>query len=177
MRCEQAGAMMSARLDGHLDRMEMSRLQEHLASCRACQAEWQKMQALDQLFNGAPMIEAPTYLQARVTSRIERREQARRVAVGGLALAVGVTTLAPLVLVPAVLGLVGGLRVAPALLVSGLETILQLLVLVDALSCTLLTLLNQFAVPFVVLGAGSLLVALVLNGLWITAVRRLCVAR
>lgn len=177
MRCEQARRMMSTRLDGHLDRTEMSRLRDHMASCAACQAEWQKMEALNQLFRSAPVWDAPPQLHMRVMSRIERRERARRAIVGGMALAMGAAILALLVLVPFALGLLDNLGIGPALFAGGLETVTQLVVLFEVLSRTLLILLDQFAVPLAVLGAISLLMALMLNGLWIVTIRKLRVVR
>ena len=177
MRCEQAQRMMSARLDGRLDRTEMSRLQAHVTSCDACRVEWQKMEALDRVFRLAPMREAPPSLHVRVMSRIERRERARRAIVGGTALAIGVATLALLALGPLALSLLDNLRVGPALVASSLETLTELLVLLDVLGRTLVILLDQFAVPLAILGAVSLLMALMLNGLWIVTIRRLRVVR
>lgn len=177
MRCEQARRMMSARLDGHLDRTEMSRLRDHMASCGTCRAEWHKMEALDQLFRSAPVWDAPPYLHMRVMSRIGRRERARRAIVGGVALVIGTATLALLVLVPFALGLLDNLGIGPAMVMGGLETITQLVLLFDVLSRTLLILLDQFAVPLALLGAVSLLMALMLNGLWIVTIRRLHVVR
>jgi len=177
MRCEQAGRMMSARLDGQIDQTEMACLRDHMASCGPCRIEWQKMETLDRLFRSAPMREAPPYLHIRVTSRIERRERARRAIVGGTALVIGAAALALLVLVPFALGLLDNLGIGPALVTGGLETITQLLVLFDALSRTLVILLDQFAVPLAILGAGSLLVALTLNGLWVIMIRKLRVVR
>ena len=177
MRCEQARRMMSARLDGSLDPTEMSRLRDHMASCAACQVEWEKMEALDQLFKSAPMRDAPPYLRIRVTSRIERRDRARRAIVGGMALALGTATLTVLVLAPFALGLLDNLGFGPALVVGGMETVTQLLVLLNALSRALIVLLDQFARPLAILGIGSLLMALVLNGLWIVTIRRLRVVR
>jgi predicted anti-sigma-YlaC factor YlaD len=173
MRCEQARRMMSARLDGRLDRTEIARLRDHLTSCGACRMEWQKMKTLDQLFRSAPMRNAPPHLHMRVTSRIERREQVRRAIVGGVALTMGVATLALLVLVPFALNLVDSFGIGPALLRGGLDTAAQLLTFFDVLSHVLLTLLDQFAVPLAILGAGSLLLALVFNGLWVISLRRL----
>ena len=176
MHCEQAGKMMSARLDGYLDRTEVAHLEDHLAVCSACRVEWQKMQVLDRLFRSVPMSQAPLGLRAQVIARIDRREQARRAIVGGLTLVLGTTTLALLLLAPFALGLLNNLGIAPALLVGGVETVTQLLVLVDALGRLLFVLLDQFALPLTVLSLGSLLVALALNGLWIRTVRKLGVA-
>jgi len=59
MRCEQASEMMSARLDGCIDRAEIALLEEHMAGCVACRDEWLRLQMLDSLLASAPMVEAP----------------------------------------------------------------------------------------------------------------------
>jgi predicted anti-sigma-YlaC factor YlaD len=176
MHCEQAAKMMSARLDGTLDRAGVARLEDHLAMCSACQDEWQRVQALDRLFRSVPLCEPPLGLRARVMARIERREQAHRAIMGGLTLVLGTATLALLLLSPFALDLLNNLGIAPALLVGGLETATQFLVLVDALGRMVLVLVDQFALPLAVVSLGSLAVALALNGLWIRTVRRLRVA-
>lgn len=176
MHCERAAKMMSARLDGTLDRVEVARLEDHLVTCSACRVEWQKMQALDGLFRSVPMRRAPLVLRAQVMARIDRREQARRAIVGGLTLALGTATLTLLLLAPFALGLLNNLGIAPALLVGGVGTFTQLLVLVDAAGRLLFVLLDRFAQPLAALSLSSLLVALALNGLWIRTVRKLSVA-
>jgi hypothetical protein len=94
-----------------------------------------------------------------------------------LALALGATAVALLVFVPVALEVLKNVGIAPALLVGGMETVTQLLVLLNALSRTLFVLLDQFAGPLAILSLGSLLTALALNGLWILTMRRLRVAR
>jgi anti-sigma factor RsiW len=173
MRCEQAAEMMSARLDGTLDRVEVAYVEDHLATCSACQLEWQRMQYLDRLFRSVPASQAPMGLRAQVMARIDRREQARRAIVGGLALVLGTATLASLLLAPFALDVLNNLGVAPALFAGGLETVTQLLLLVEALGRLLFVLLDRFALPLTVLSLGSLMVALALNGLWIQTVRKL----
>jgi len=177
MRCKRASNLMAARLDGRLSHATTNELEEHLSACSMCRAEWQKMQAMDRLFKSAPMMSAPRHLHTRVMARINRRDQARRAIVGGLALALGATAVALLTLVPIALGLLENLGIAPALLIGGVETFTQLVTLADGLSRTLFILLDQFAVPLAVVGSGSLLLAIALNGLWIAAMRRLRVAR
>jgi len=177
MRCRQASHLMTACLDGRLDQAEIMRLEEHLAVCGTCQAEWQRVSVVDQLFKSAPSRSAPAHLHAQVMTRIHRRDQARRAIVGGLALALGATAVALLVFVPVALEVLKNVGIAPALLVGGMETVTQLLVLLNALSRTLFVLLDQFAGPLAILSLGSLLTALALNGLWILTMRRLRVAR
>jgi len=173
MRCEQSGEMMSARLDDYLDASDIARLEDHLATCDACRVEWQRLQALDRLFMSVPMNQAPIGLRAQVIARIDRREQARRVVIGSLALVLGTATVTLLLLTPFVLWLLNHLDVVPALIVGGAETAAQLLLLVDAVGRMLFVLLDRFAQPLTVLSLGSLLVALALNGLLIRTVRRL----
>jgi len=176
MRCRRARDLMPARLDGELSREELVEVEEHLAWCSTCRAEWQKIRAVDQLFKSAPARSAPTHLRTQIMTRIDRREQARRAIAGGLALALGATAVALLTAIPIALGLLENLGIAPALLIGGVGTATQLLTLLDALSRTMLVLLDQFAVPLVVSSLSSLVVALALNGLWIAMIRRLRVA-
>lgn len=173
MRCEQTQRMMSARLDGCLDRAAISSLRDHVASCSPCRAERQRMQVLDQLFRSAPMRAAPPHLHARVAARIERQEQARRAVIGSLALTLGATTVVVMAAMPLTLGLVDNLGAVPAVLTGGLQTITQLLALFDALSRIAPIVSDRFAVTLAIISTGSLMIALVLNGLWIAAMRKL----
>lgn len=173
MFCEQAGEMMSARLDGRLDSTEIALLEDHLVACSACQAEWHSLQALDRALASAPTVRAPAHLRVQVMARLSRREQARRAIIGGTALALGTVALALLAVAPVLLGLFDATGIAPALVSGGPETIVQLLALLGAVSRTLLVLANKFAVPLAFLGLCSLVTALALNGLWVGTVRRL----
>jgi predicted anti-sigma-YlaC factor YlaD len=173
MRCEQAGEMMSARLDGRLDGTEVALLENHLAQCGVCQAEWRRLQALDSLLASAPMTCAPVRLRVQVMARLNRREQARRAVIGGTALTLGTVALALLALAPVLLGLLSATGIAPALVSGGPETIAQLLALLETMGRTLWVLAEKFVVPLAFLGLCSLTMALALNRLWIGAVRRL----
>lgn len=173
MHCKRANNLMMARLDGHAAEVEVRELEEHLFTCSACQARWEKMCALDQLFRSAPMVSAPSRLHARVRARIDRREQARRAIAGGLALAIGTAALALLTLVPIGFTLLENAGAAPALLIGGVETITQLMNLIDPVTRMPLVLLDRFAASLVIVGLGSLAIAVALNGLWIATMRRL----
>lgn len=177
MRCRRARHLIAARLDGHLARAEITELEEHLATCSTCRAEWQRMNGLDKLFRSASMMPAPAHLPAQVMARIDRREQARRAIVGSLALALGATAVTLLTLAPVALRLLENLGIAPALLIGGVGTATQVVGLIEALSRTLLILLGQFAIPLAVVATGSLTMALALNGLWIATVRKLRLTR
>ncbi|MDY6877653.1 MAG: zf-HC2 domain-containing protein [Chloroflexota bacterium] len=173
MFCEQAGEMMSARLDGHLDSTEIAILENHLVSCSACQAEWHSLQALDRALASAPMMRAPVHLRVQIMARLSRKEQVRRAIIGGTALALGTVALALLALVPIFVGLLDATGFAPALVSGGPETLTQLLALLGAIGRTILILADKFATPIVCLGLFCLMTALALNGLWLGAVRRL----
>jgi len=173
MRCEQAGKMMSARLDGRLDSTEVTLLEDHLVECGACQAEWHRLQALDGLLASAPMVRAPVRLRVQVMARLSRREKARRAIIGGTALTLGTVALALLALAPLLLGLLDVTGIAPALISGGPETIAQLLAVMGTVGRALLVLAEKFAAPLAFLGLFSLTLALALNRLWIGAVRYL----
>ena len=177
MRCDQASEMMSARLDARLNGVEMALLEEHLATCNACLAQWRRMQALDGLLASAPMVRAPLRLRALVLARLERRERTRRAIIGSTTLALGTVTLALLALAPAAFNLLSATGIAPALISGGPETIVQLLALLGAIGRTLLVLAERLAVPLALLSLCGLATAAALNSLWIGAVRRLSAAR
>ncbi|RLC98246.1 MAG: hypothetical protein DRI77_05440 [Chloroflexi bacterium] len=173
MRCKQAVQMMSERLDGRLDGAEIALLDEHVAACDACQAEWRKLQSLDALFAAAPVMPAPLRVRVQVMTRLARRDQARRALVGGTALGLGTVALALLALAPLLLGLLGATGVLPALISGGPETIVQILAFLETASHALLVLAEKFIVPLAFTGLCSLTVAFTLNGLWLGAMRRL----
>ncbi|RLC65124.1 MAG: hypothetical protein DRI48_07055 [Chloroflexi bacterium] len=172
MRCEQAGEMMSERLDGRLNSAAIGLLDAHLTECTACRAEWQRLQALDSLLSSAPLVRAPLRLRVQVMSRLERRDQARRTIVGGAALALGTIALALLVWAPAILGLLDVTGMAPALLSGGPETVAQLLAFLETTGRAALVLVEQFAIPLAFLSLCGLGTALALNTLWVGAVWR-----
>lgn len=173
MRCEGPRRMMSARLDGCLDGAAASSLRDHVASCSTCRAEWQRMEALDHLFRWTPMRAAPPQLHDRLAARIDRQGQARRAVLGGLALTLGATTLAVMAAIPLTRGLLDNLGTVPALLTGGLQAVTALLALFAAMSRIAAIVLDQFALILALFSAGSLMTAVVLNGLWISAMRRL----
>jgi len=173
MRCEQASEMMSARLDGCIDRAEIALLEEHMAGCVACRDEWLRLQMLDSLLASAPMVEAPVRLRVRVMTRLSRRDQARRAVIGGTALTLGTVALALLALAPPLLELLGATGIAPALISGGPTTVAHVISLMEAVCRTMLVLVEKFAPGLAFLGLCSLALAMALNRLWIGAVRRL----
>jgi len=172
MNCKQANKMLSMRLDDRLDSEEVVRLENHLAGCSACQAEWHSLQMLDSLLSSVPMVQPPVRMRVQVMARLNRRDQARRAIIGGTMLTLGTVALALLMLAPAILTLLNATSIAPALISGGPETAVQLTTFIGAMGRTLWMLAEQFVLPLVSLGMCSLVIALALNNLWMRAVRR-----
>lgn len=177
MRCKQATQMMSERLDGRLGEQETALLEEHLAGCDLCRAEWRAMQKLDLLFSSAPLVQAPLRVRVKVMNRLNRRTQARRALIGGAALTLGTIALAALALLPLAGGLLDAAGVLPALASGGPQTAAQLLAFLGAGSHVLLVTTENFAIPVVFMCLCGLTTALTLNCLWIGAVRHARAAR
>jgi predicted anti-sigma-YlaC factor YlaD len=68
---EDAFALMMDALDGVLKPADSERLDEHLAVCSDCDAEWKALQLVDGLLASAPPIPAPIGFSQRVQARIE----------------------------------------------------------------------------------------------------------
>ena len=173
MQCEQAGEMMSARLDDRLNSKEATRLKEHMVTCSRCMAEWHALASLDRLVVSAQMVPAPPNLRAKVMARVRRRDQAHRALIGGTTLALGTLALALLLLAPIIPAMLKATDVLPLLTRGGPETLTRLLALMGTTGRTMLVLMESFAAPLALLGLFGLLGALMLNGLCIRAVRRL----
>ena len=173
MNCKQASKMMSTRLDGRLDNTEIALLEDHLTGCSACQTEWRSLQVLDSLLLSASMVQPPVRMRVQVMTRLSRRDQARRAIIGGTALTLGTVALALLALAPSIFGLLNATGIAPALIAGGPETVVQLMTFVGTIGRALLVLMEKFALPLASIGMCSLIIALALNSLWMSAVRRL----
>ncbi len=173
MNCKQASKMLSMWLDDLLDNEEVTLLEEHLAGCSVCQTEWHSLQALDGLFASVPMARPPVRMRVRVMTRLSRRDQARRAIIGGMTLTLGTVALALLALAPAILSLLNATGIAPALISGGPQTVVQLTTFAGTMGRTLWILIEKFALPLASLGMCSLVAALILNSLWISAMRHL----
>lgn len=64
-------ALMMDELDGVLTAAGRERLEQHLALCADCYAEWEALRLVDNLFASAPTIPAPTGFSQRVQARLE----------------------------------------------------------------------------------------------------------
>ena len=63
---EQMTMLMSLSLDSMLDRDGQHRLERHLASCTACQREWQAVRQVSAFFEAEPMVGPPLGFAVRV---------------------------------------------------------------------------------------------------------------
>jgi anti-sigma factor RsiW len=111
LECEQSeriGEQMSMALDGLLDADGERNLQQHLATCPACQMDWQALQQVSALLRQSPMVGPPLGFAIRVDRRLAEKEKKRRQTFGGLALLTGSLSLAG-VTIAAVMMIVVGL--------------------------------------------------------------------
>jgi anti-sigma factor RsiW len=109
--CEQSeriSELMSMALDGLLDAEGKRALQQHVATCSTCRAEWQAMQRVPTLFQQSSMVGPPLGFAIRVERRLAEKEKKRRQTFGGLALLTSSLSLAG-VTVAAVALIVAGL--------------------------------------------------------------------
>jgi anti-sigma factor RsiW len=88
--------LMSLALDGALDDGGRQVLEEHVATCVPCRAEWQAMQALSGLFERSEMVGPPLGFALRVERSLDARERKRRRTFGGMAVLTGSLSLAGL---------------------------------------------------------------------------------
>ncbi|NLG50422.1 MAG: hypothetical protein GX552_09970 [Chloroflexi bacterium] len=74
---------MSLRLDGELPEGDVAVLDEHIAACPECRAEWALMQRTAALFGDVSMAAPPPMFVEQVMTRVQRRT-ARLVVLRGL---------------------------------------------------------------------------------------------
>ena len=93
---ERVTALMSLALDGLLDADGQRLMEQHLAACPACRAEWASMRQVSTLFEQSPMAGPPLGFAVRVERRLEERAQKRRWTPRGIAMLTGSLSLAGL---------------------------------------------------------------------------------
>jgi anti-sigma factor RsiW len=91
---EQVTAQMSMALDGLLDAHELRDLQQHLAGCAGCMAEYEAMQQVSAWLGEAPMVGPPLGFAIRVERRLDERARKQRRLFGGLAVVTSSLSLA-----------------------------------------------------------------------------------
>lgn len=79
MDCEKIRDQFSLLLEGELKPPEEERVQEHLASCPACEKEWNEFERLIDWLHSAGEEEVPDGLLSEIRERLdERKEKAKR---------------------------------------------------------------------------------------------------
>jgi predicted anti-sigma-YlaC factor YlaD len=73
MRCLDVQAELEAYLDGELGLDRSARVERHLASCRACQAELARLQAVAAALETWPLVMEPAQFTAQVMARLRPR--------------------------------------------------------------------------------------------------------
>jgi len=167
MNCEQAGEMLSEWLDGRLDAAEYERLERHLDGCATCTGQRDALQPIDRLLASAPLAQAPRSLRARTMARLEQQGRTRHAVIGGLALTLGVATLALLFLAPLLPSLLGLQSLWHTISQGGPQTMDQLLTLGRTAGRAGLVSLRNMSVPLGLVSLFGFLFAVGLNGLWL----------
>ena len=173
MGCEHELELMMLALDGELHPSGQAALDEHLACCADCRAEWDRLQALERLLQKATTVRPPAGFAGRLLSRLDKRRRASRLLLGGLALTAGLAVAAALTLLPSlwVLPGLGGSQVA--LSHAGILLVVRLADTVDAMLKALWLTGQALALPAAPLTLCGLLMTLVTGLLWVVLVRRL----
>ncbi len=170
-------AWMHALLDGALATPARRQLEEHLAGCQGCQANWAALSAVDRLFKAAPLAAPRPGFAGRFKARQAQRRSRPRLVWGALALGAGAVA-ASAVVAPVGLAFIWSLlRVAQqpatlgALNTSAASTLGFLITVADALIIAGRALLaGALAQPLAWVGA---VLALGLTVAWLVALRKL----
>jgi len=173
MKCEQARAWMAQALDGDLTAEDRARLNDHLDRCTACLTEWERLQAVERLLGGAPMVRPPVGFVGRTMARLDRRRRLQRMLLGGAALAFGAAAAASLTLIPTLWSLsdLGDSLIAFASVGDAL--VARLVGAVGTMLNSLWLTLGALALPAASLALCGFTMAVLANLLWLTLVRRL----
>ena len=78
MHCSDCSQQLSMWLDELLDQEQAARLQDHLAACEGCRAEWEAMRRVSSLLETEPSFAPAPDFTARVVLRLQQRDARRR---------------------------------------------------------------------------------------------------
>ena len=177
MKCEQALKGMTDALDGELSPGDQAALEDHLARCTDCRAEWDRLQAVEQLLREAPITPPSAGFTGRVLARLDRRRRIWQAALGGLALTAGMAAITFLRVAPAVWtlpDLAGGLS---ALSRTGSALFTHLTDAAGTLLNSLCLTARALALPVAPMVLCGLTAALVGSLVWLGLIRWLQPAR
>ncbi len=115
--------LMSLALDGLLSAGEQQHLDQHLATCLACQRTWGKWQRISHVLTVQPFAGPPPAFALQIDRALQRREQRHERVLAGWLLAGGTLTVLTLLLLSAALTTSLLMVVAPALWAQVVETL------------------------------------------------------
>jgi anti-sigma factor RsiW len=162
---------MSLSLDGLLDDNDQRWLDDHLAECQTCQAEWKAMRQVSTLFENSGTTGPPLGFAIRVDRRLEEKVRKRQRKFGGAALLTGSLSLAGVTLAAVVLAILGvvawpSLTSLPVVQ-QGSGVVSQVASGFGLVSKGANLFLKDFLLRYgILLVAGTGVVVLVLAGLW-----------
>lgn len=104
---QQSSLMMSLALDGLLDAGGQGKLQQHLADCPVCLAEWKAMRVVSTWLASSETVGPPLGFAVRVQRRLEEKDRTRKRAFRGLAVLTGSLSLAGVTVSAVVLAILG----------------------------------------------------------------------
>jgi anti-sigma factor RsiW len=76
--CNDARLMMSEALDGCLDEMRVSAVNEHVRTCAACRERWYALRHVSNLFHSAGLASPAPDFTLRVMQRLGRQQERER---------------------------------------------------------------------------------------------------
>ncbi len=115
--------LMSLSLDGMLSTGEQQQLDQHLSTCPACQATWNKWQRISHVLTVQPFAGPPPGFAMRLDSALQRREQRHERVLAGWVLAGGTLTVLALIVLGTALTTGLWMASAPAARVQLVETL------------------------------------------------------
>jgi predicted anti-sigma-YlaC factor YlaD len=167
--CENYSEWMSLAQDGMLNSTQSHLLHTHLAACPPCQAQWEAMTLISQMFHAAPMVTPIPGFAARFQARVAYRREQRRQALILVLLSVGVIAIAILSL-PSLFGVLSfaGQLILPYRIITYIQGLFDwVYIVLSALADAAWVLIRHFATtPAGLAFIGSVAVAGALVLVW-----------
>ncbi len=171
MECKETLERMMRALDGELPDEEWGILKAHLKVCDPCRAQWERLQAAEEVLSGAPILSPPPGFVGRVMAQVDRRRARQRAFFGSLALA-GSALVLFIGFLPVLRALPGWAGFLVALSHSGSVLLEHLLGAARLFLNSLGLLTGALVIQTLPLALCSLVTALLLGSLWWGLLRR-----
>jgi anti-sigma factor RsiW len=91
--CDQAGQLISLRLDGELSELECLALERHLAACASCRRQAEELEGISRLLRAAPLVEVDLEFAGPAAPAVRSRLVGRALSAAALAAAAVVAAL------------------------------------------------------------------------------------